>query len=129
MACVALMTMSCRPGDQLHLFALSIHNLSDSDLRLRVNTAGGGPEPEFDILAPAHGPLLETPPDAMDLRVDGSAEPVVVSIFTKDCVLIATLTVGAGRTLIEVQPGLTPVTRSVGETALGAAGPDLALAC
>lgn len=111
------------------VFALSLRNLSNVPVRLRVYTTSVGPEPAFDIMLPARTDLLNTPTDVMGSRVDNSAEPVSISMFSETCELLTKFTVGAGRTLIEVRPDLTVRTTANQPDDSQVPGPDLAIAC
>lgn len=110
-------------------FALSLRNESDGPVRLRVYTPSVGPEPAFDIILPAGTDLLNTPTDVMGSRVDNSAEPVSISMFSETCELLTKFTVGERRTLIEVMQDLTVRTTPGQPDDPQIPGPDLAIAC
>lgn len=126
---IALGVVGCWGHSGINEFALSLRNVSDVPVRLRLYTTSAGDEPEFDIMLPAGTVLLNTPRDVMGSRVDGSAEPLVIAMFSDTCELLTKFAVGQGRTLIEVRHDLTVLTTPDQPDDPQIPGPDLAIAC
>jgi hypothetical protein len=108
-------------------FSLSIRNSGDLPVRLKVIVASQG-TPSRDLLVPAKSGILQTAEQAMDVK-DGKAEPVTVEVYTDTCALVASVTVGEGRTKVAIGPDFAVTTSGGAPDSSGAVEPDLVPAC
>ncbi|HSO30172.1 MAG TPA: hypothetical protein VLS28_09720 [Candidatus Sulfomarinibacteraceae bacterium] len=123
---VAIVT-ACSSTAPEPTFSLSIRNSGDAPLRLKVlaGTEGGPPRA---LLIPARSGVLETEPGPMRVR-EGKPEPVVVEVYTDTCALLASLSVGEGRTQIVIDGNLAITTTPGVPDVSGAVEPGLAATC
>ena len=108
-------------------FSLSIRNSGDLPIRLKVIVASQG-TPSRDLLVPAKSGILQTAEQVMDVK-DGKADPVVIEIYTDTCALVASVTVGEGRTRVVIGPDFAVTTSGGAPDSTGAVEPDLVPAC
>jgi len=108
-------------------FSLSIRNSGDLPIRLKVIVASQG-TPGRDLLVPAKSGILQTAEQVMDVK-DGKADPVVIEIYTDTCALVASVTVGEGRTRVVIGPDFAVTTSGGAPDSTGAVEPDLVPAC
>lgn len=108
-------------------FALSIRNAGDLPVRLKVIVASEG-TPSQDLLIPAKSGILQTVERAMDIK-DGKPDPVIVELYTDTCALLTSVTVGEGRTRIDIGPDLAMTASGGASDSAGAVEPELVPAC
>lgn len=108
-------------------FSLSIRNSGEAPVHLKVLPASGG-TPTEDLLITGRSGILQTEPGPMGVT-DGKPGPVTIEVYTNTCALIATVTVGEGRTLVAIDEGFA-VTASAGvPDNEGAIEPDVVAPC
>ncbi|MEW5989769.1 MAG: hypothetical protein AB1736_00290 [Chloroflexota bacterium] len=108
-------------------FSLAIRNAGDLPVRLKVIIESEG-APRQDLLIPARSGILQTVERAMDVK-DGKPVPVVVELYTDTCALLTTVSVGEGRTRIDIGPDLVMTASGGASGSSGAVEPDLVPAC
>jgi hypothetical protein len=124
---IAIVVSACTPAAIEPKFSLSIRNAGEMTMRLKVVVASEG-TPSRDLLIPAKSGILQTEERAMDVK-DGKADPVVVEVYTDTCALIASVTVGEGRTRVAISEDLSVTTAGGAPDSSGAVEPELVPAC
>ena len=124
---IALVVSACSPAAIEPRFSLSIRNAGDAPIRLKVLVASEA-RPGRDLLVPARSGILQTVDRPMDVR-DGEPDPVVIEVYTHNCALLTSITVGEGRTRITIEQDLSVTTAGGASDIAGAVEPDLVTAC
>jgi len=108
-------------------FALSIRNAGDLPVRLKVFVGSAG-APGRDLLVPAHSGILQTEETVMEVK-DGKPVPVTVELYTDTCALLNSVSVGEGRTRIDIGADLAMTASGGAPDSSGAVEPELVPAC
>lgn len=108
-------------------FSLSIRNSGEAPVHLKVLPASGGTAVE-DLLIAGRSGILQTEPGPMGVT-DGKPGPVTIEVYTDTCALIATVTVGEGRTLVAIDEGFAVTTTAGVSDNEGAIEPDVVPPC
>lgn len=124
-AVVIVSACGTAPGEAK--FSLAIRNAGDLPVRLKVIVASEG-APRQDLLIPARSGILQTVARVMDIK-DGKADPVVIELYTDTCALLASTTVGEGRSRIVIEADLSMTTSGGESDSAGAVEPELVPAC
>lgn len=124
---IALVVSACSPVATHAKFSLSIRNAGDAPVRVKVLVASQ-PRPSRDLLIPAKSGILQTAEQPMDVK-DGKADPVTIEVYTDTCALLTTVTVGEGRTRINIGEDLAITTAGDASSGSGGVEPELVPAC
>ncbi len=124
---IAIVVSACNPAAIEPKFSLSIRNAGEMTMRVKVIVASEG-TPSRDLLIPAKSGILQTAEQAMDVK-DGKADPVVIEVYTDTCALVASVTVGEGRTRVVIGEDFSVTTSGGAPDSSGAVEPELVPAC
>lgn len=108
-------------------FSLAIRNAGDLPVRLKVIIESEG-APRQDLLIPAKSGILQTAERVIDVK-DGKPVPVTIEVYTDTCALLTSVTVGEGRTRIDIGADFAITTSGDASDSTGAVEPDLVPAC
>jgi hypothetical protein len=129
LAVASLLLAACSPAERVATFALSIRNAGDASVRLKVLVTGA-PPPASDLLIPARSGILQTEPVPMSAADQDEVGPVVIEVYTDTCALLTSLTVGEGRTRIDIAADRSITTSAASDDGgAGAVAPEFVPAC
>jgi len=118
---------ACTTAAGTPTFALSLRNAGEAPVRVKVIVASKG-QPGHDLLVPGKSGILQTAEQPMDVK-EGKPDPVVLEVYTDTCALIASVTVGEGRTRVVIGEDLSVTTSGDAPDNAGAVEPEQVSAC